>query len=102
MDAGHWLPKKKGNAVDFFPPNIHAQHKRCNMVEGGSGGYALWMLNNVGHGMMQHIMELARTTVHYRVPDYLEMEAFWLKQFEQMQSARAAGHVGYLKVEIYA
>ena len=75
MQAGHFVPKKKGNAVYFVEENIHPQCYQCNINLGGYGAmYNKFMLETYGQEKINELLELAQTKIKFTVDDLLEME----------------------------
>ena len=76
MQAGHWVPKKKGNAIYFLEDNIHTQCVRCNHFESGNlRAYDDFMLRNYGQKRMDEILALAGTVYKLTIPHMLDLEA---------------------------
>lgn len=102
LQAGHFINAAQGNSTRFDPRNIHTQCYRCNINLGGNGArYYPWMLKHYGEGVIAQLEEKQRQTVKFTAQDYLDAEAFWKSEFQKMQEARAAGHIGFIKVEGY-
>jgi hypothetical protein len=48
-DAGHFIPKNKGNAVYFDENNVHAQCRHCNsFLHGNLGDYRVNLEKKIG------------------------------------------------------
>ena len=86
MQAGHFIPKKKGNAVYFVEENIHPQCYQCNINLGGYGAmYNRFMLETYGQEKIDELLALAQTKLKFTVNDLLDMEKEYkqrLKEFE--------------------
>ncbi|NNK92785.1 MAG: hypothetical protein HKP41_00395 [Desulfobacterales bacterium] len=74
MDAGHFIPKSRGNAVYFVVENVHPQCKRCNLMEGGNfENYYPYMLEMYGESGIEELRQLSKTQKHYTLNDYLDL-----------------------------
>jgi len=79
MQAGHFIPKKKGNAIYFIEENIHPQCYQCNINLGGYGAmYTRFMLETYGQEKIDELLDLAGTTVKLDLDQLTEeyQEAF--------------------------
>ena len=75
IDAGHFIPKSRGNAVYFQVENVHPQCKKCNLSEGGNfENYYPYMLEMYGESGIEELRQLSKTTKHYSINDLLEIE----------------------------
>lgn len=82
MQAGHFIPKKKGNSIYFVEENIHPQCVRCNKYESGNlVEYTRYMIDMYGIEKVDELRALSNTTVKFTVNDLLDMEA----EFKQRQ-----------------
>lgn len=88
MQAGHFIPKKRGNSIYFVEENIHPQCVRCNNYESGNlVEYTRYMIDMYGIEKVDELRALSNTTVKFTVTDLLDMEADFkekLKQAEHM------------------
>ena len=76
-DAGHFVPKKKGNSVYFVEENIHCQCAHCNRFDGEHSkiAYTRYMESMYGPEKVDELTQLAEQITRYRAKDYLEIEA---------------------------
>ena len=76
-DAGHFIPKKKGNAIYFVEENIFPQCQYDNRFDGENSKirFTTYMIENYGQEKIDELQKLAQTKVRYRTADYLEIEA---------------------------
>lgn len=75
LQAGHFVPKKAGNAVYFVEENVHPQCYQCNINLGSNGPmYNKFILETYGQEKIDELIELSRTTLKFTVNDLLEME----------------------------
>jgi hypothetical protein len=75
MQAGHFIPKKKGNAVYFVEENIHPQCYQCNINLGGYGAmYNKYMLEMYGQEKIDELLNLAKTKLKFTVDDLIDIE----------------------------
>ena len=85
MQAGHFVPKKKGNAVYFVEENIHPQCYQCNINLGGYGAmYNKFMLDTYGQEKIDELLDLAQTTVKFTVNDLLDMEDYFKERLQEL------------------
>jgi len=85
IDAGHFIPKSRGNAIYFVEENIHPQCKRCNLMEGGNfENYYPYMLDMYGQEKIDELKELSQTTVNYKITDYEEMEQDFKQRLKEL------------------
>lgn len=86
MQAGHFIPKKKGNSIYFVEENIHPQCYQCNINLGGYGAmYNKFMLETYGQEKIDELLELAQTTVKFSVHDLLEMERDYMELLDNLE-----------------
>ena len=75
LQAGHFIPKKRGNSIYFVEENIHPQCVRCNNYESGNLiEYSRYMKDMYGEEKIDELLALSRTTVKFTVNDLLAME----------------------------
>ena len=75
LEAGHFIPKKKGNAVYFDLRNIHPQCTHCNMFERGNlHKYYDYMLDRYGQETINDLKRLANTTLRISASEYTILE----------------------------
>lgn len=86
-DAGHFIPKAKGNAIYFDMRGIHAQCKHCNgFMEGNVVEYFIYMEEKYGRDVIEHLRYLSKLTVHWYESDFLAMleeSDGWIKELEE-------------------
>ena len=75
MDAGHWIPKSRGNSMYFEEDNIHAQCRVCNRFGSHDTGYKFGknLEKKIGKERMEELDKLQHTTVKYTIRDYEAM-----------------------------
>ena len=82
MQAGHFIPKKKGNAIFFQETNIHPQCYQCNINLGGYGAmYYTYMLDMYGQEEIDRLMALTGTTVKL---DYDELTREYQELYDEL------------------
>ena len=70
MQAGHFVPRARGNACYFVEENIHPQCFQCNINLGGNpAGYAKYIIEMYGVEKIDELQALAMTTVKFTVKD---------------------------------
>ena len=88
MQAGHFVPRARGNAVYFLEENVHPQCYSCNVGRGGRLiEYTKFIIATYGAEKVDELLDASRKTVRYRVSDYLEIES----DFRQRISELTAG-----------
>lgn len=86
MDAGHFIPKTRGNAAYFDPINVHPQCKECNLQKQGNGYlYTLFMREKYGHDEIQALHQRVEQLKKYSVADFLELEAHYKTKLKELQ-----------------
>ena len=85
MHAGHFVPKKRGNAIYFVEENCHPQCVTCNTYNGGNLiEYTRFIQDTYGPEKVDKLLELARTKVRFRLADYLEIEAEYKQKLAEL------------------
>ena len=75
MDAGHFIPKKRGLSIYFVEEAIHPQCTYCNRFNSGQLiEYTRYMQNMYGIDFVDELLALARTTKSMRLADFEEIE----------------------------
>lgn len=76
MQAGHFVPKARGNAVKFDLRNVAPQCYRCNINLGSNpSAYAVWMLDTYGEAVIRELEQRAHGVTIFRRADYDRMIA---------------------------
>lgn len=71
LQAGHFIPQARGNAIRWDIRGIHPQCHRCNINLGGNGAeYTFYMLDRYGRGIVDDLRRVAATTRIMRAADY--------------------------------
>ena len=71
--AGHFI-KRQFLATRYDARNAHFQDPYCNTYRGGALiEYTLYMQKRYGQSVIDELMRLKRTTVHFKRADYEEM-----------------------------
>ena len=87
IDAGHFIPKSRGNAVLYVVENVHPQCKRCNLMEGGNfENYYPYMLEMYGESGIEELRQLSKTTKHFTASDYLALEQEYKEKLKCLES----------------
>ena len=87
MQAGHFIPAGRGNAVRYVEENIHAQCYRCNINLGGFGAvYYPFMVEKYGQEFVDDLIVRSHGTLKISVQQFEDMAA----EFEE--KARALGY----------
>jgi len=86
IDAGHYIPKSRGNAIFLVEENVHPQCKGCNRSEGGAHEYYYkFMLEMYGEHGIEELRQLSKTTVHYKVSELLELEIKYKQKIRELE-----------------
>lgn len=87
LQAGHFVPKARGNSVYFVEENIHPQCARCNCIDAETSKihYVRYMEDMYGKEKIQELLDLTNTRVRYRVDDYLEIERYYIEALENLK-----------------
>jgi len=73
MQAGHFIPKAKGNSVYFEEENCHVQDISCNIFKSGNYiEYTLYMLDMYGREKIDELEALAKTELKFTRSDHEE------------------------------
>lgn len=103
LDAGHYEPKTRSNALYFHPSNIAPQCTGCNRFRHGNlSEFARWMLREYGQGHLDRLAEMRSMVMNWKACDYAEMADYYREQFQKMQRDRAEGITGKLEVTAWA
>jgi len=74
MQAGHFIPKAKGNVVYFLEENIHPQCVHCNMFQDGNlTPYTLFMIDTYGRDEVERLQNLINDKLKITSSDYEDM-----------------------------
>lgn len=99
LDAGHYEPKNRSNALYFCHQNAAPQCTGCNRFKSGNiTEYARWMLREYGQGHLDRLAEMRTMEMRWRVPDYEEMEAHYKAELDRMKKLRSEGVTGRIEV----
>lgn len=88
MDAGHFIPKKKGKTVYFLPENIWPQCTGCNRPYSSSDAervkiaYTLWMVKTFGQDEVERLQKLSREIAHTQELDH--WNDFYTKKLKEL------------------
>lgn len=75
IDAGHYVPKSRGNSIYFVEENVHPQCRACNRFKGGMLiEYGIYMQSMYGPNIDDYLLKLSRQTLHFTLNDYEEIE----------------------------
>lgn len=86
MQAGHFVPRARGNACYFVEENIHPQCFQCNINLGGNpAGYAKFIKDYYGPEKIDELQEMSMQTVKFKVKDLEEMIIEWKDKLNQLQ-----------------
>lgn len=71
MDAGHWLPRTRGNSVFFDENNVRPQCKTCNQGRAGMTHiFTQNMIAEFGPEIVEEMEQKASQIVKYSLSDY--------------------------------
>ena len=85
-DCGHFVPKKRGNAVYFVEENLAPQCASCNrFYEGNTHMFTLYIIDTYGREKVEELEQLARTKVFYRAQDYLDIERRFKEALNELE-----------------
>lgn len=74
MQAGHFIPKAKGNVVYFLEENIHPQCVSCNMFQDGNlTPYTLFMIDTYGRDEVDRLQAMVTEKLKITEADYEDM-----------------------------
>lgn len=91
IDAGHWVPKKRGNSVLFDERNCRPQCVSCNRFYEGMGHvFTQKMIEEYGPGIVDEMEALARTQKIYRLADYEAIETEYRGRVQELLERVAA------------
>lgn len=92
LQAGHFIPKKKGNSIYFVEENIHPQCPRCNMYESGNLiEYTRFMIDTYGIEKVDELRLLANQTVKMNVNDFLDLEEEYKGLLKNLKDSQMCG-----------
>ena len=84
-DAGHYIPKSRGNAIYFEETNVHPQCKGCNLTEGGRfEDHAKHIVEIHGPDEPERLRQLSKTTKKYSIQDYLDIESEYKEKLNEL------------------
>jgi 5-methylcytosine-specific restriction endonuclease McrA len=73
-DAGHFIPKTRGNNIYFDEQNVNAQCTSCNRYQHGKlYEYAMRLEQKYGEGILQRLEEKMRTTKRFTRQELIGM-----------------------------
>ena len=85
--AGHFIPKARGNAIYWDMRGIHPQCGTCNKWLGGNGAeYFIYIERTFGRATADHLRIIATTQLKLQELDYIEMieeVKGWMKELEE-------------------
>ena len=85
LQAGHWIPQAKGDAVRYEEENIHPQCFRCNVnLSGNAGEYYKYMLSMYGLEGMDRLVEQSNQVKKFTVNDLLEIEKDYKERLSEL------------------
>jgi len=91
LDAGHFIPKSRGNAIYFEEDNLAPQCDSCNRFHGGKDHmFTLWMLDWYGRERVEELEHQAQTTVKYTAADYDAMADDYRERVKELEERIAA------------
>lgn len=91
VDAGHWIPKKRGNSIYFEERNVKPQCPSCNRFYEGMGHiFTQRMIEEYGPGIVDEMEAQARQTKIYRLADYEEIESEYRSRVQELLREKAA------------
>ncbi len=84
LQAGHFIAGRH-NAILFEETNVHAQCYGCNvMKKGNTTEYWLFMEKEYGRKEIDRLLALDKTTVQYKVYDFLELNEKFKKKLTDL------------------
>ena len=87
MDAGHFIPKSRGNAIYFVEENIHPQCKGCNMCEGGRfEDYYPYMVSMYGQSGVDELTQRSKAILKLSIKDLEEIETYYKEALNDLHS----------------
>ena len=70
VDAGHYIPKSRGNAIYFDERNVNPQCKGCNISEGGKfEDHARYIAAKHGEHTLEELRQLSKTVKRFTVKE---------------------------------
>jgi len=85
MQAGHWIPQAKGDALRYEEENIHPQCYRCNVnLSGNAGQYYQYMINFYGKDKMDDMVIRSNQVSKLTTGDLLALEADYKMLYEAL------------------
>ena len=99
LDAGHYEPKTRSNALFFCATNVAPQCTGCNRFRHGNlSEFARWMLREYGQGHLDRLADMRSMVMKWKVADYEEMIIHYKSMFAWMEQQRADGITGRLEL----
>lgn len=85
MNAGHFIPKARGNFAKFERTNIAPQCSICNCYYGGQmEKFRDYMLATFGANHVNWLEKLANERVSYNLDDYHRMTTGWIDELRKV------------------
>ncbi len=85
LQAGHFIPKARGNSVYFLEENIHPQCVTCNIFRGGNlTSYTLYMIDMYGRDEVDRMNKVSNEKIKITESDYEEMIIDYKKRLKEL------------------
>ena len=85
LDAGHYLPKSKGNCIMWEIKNIHPQCTYCNRyMHGNQNPYALALIDIYGQDILKELEWKAHQTCPMNELTYLKLIEEYQNKLEKL------------------
>ena len=84
-DAGHFIPKTRGNSIYFCEENVNAQCSSCNRYQHGKlYEYAVRLEQKYGEGILQRLEEKMRQTKRFTRQELIELAETYKNKLKEM------------------
>lgn len=89
-DAGHFIPKNKGNSVYFLEENVHAQCRHCNsFLHGNLYFYGKALESKIGERALKMLEIKSKQILKYSEADYLKMISYYKEKVKEMKKEKS-------------
>lgn len=89
MDAGHFIPKSKGNAIYFEEDNVHAQCRYCNSyLHGNLYFYGKALEDKIGKKAIDNLFKLSKTIKKITENEYKKMIEYYTTNVTELKKVK--------------
>ena len=84
MDCGHFISRNH-NAGRYKRENCHVQCRKCNRFrEGNKAGYAVFLMNKYGPGIVDELNQLQYKVYRFTIPELRELIHFCITEMKAL------------------